>query len=242
MAPADLPAAVPAVAGADRGAGSALGPDETQTWLEAAAVPYIRSQTAGDPEQAARAAEELGWPVALKAVAPGLVHKTEAGGVVLDLGDAAAVEAAAKAMAVSVSDATGITPESVRFEVQQMAGQGVEVILGTMPDTTWGPVVMIGAGGIHAETTGDVVWELPPISPARAAELLRRLRIWPVLNGARNQPRADVDALIELVATFSRAVANAGEAVVAVDLNPVLVAAEGGGVRAVDATILQTES
>jgi acyl-CoA synthetase (NDP forming) len=242
MAPSDLPTAVPAFAGADKGAGSALGPDETRAWLEAAGVPYVRSQTVDDPEHAARAAEELGWPVVLKAVASGLVHKTEAGGVVLDLGDAVAVEAAAKAMAVSVSDAIGITPESVRFEVQQMIGEGVEVILGTMPDTTWGPVVMIGAGGIHAETTGDVVWELPPISPARAAELLRRLRIWPVLDGARNQQRADVDALIELVVTFSHAVADAGESLAAVDLNPVLVAREGAGVRAVDAAILQTES
>lgn len=244
LAPAEPPTAVPALAGADQGAGVALGPDETRDWLEAAGVPYVRSRTVDDPEQAARAAEELGWPVVLKAVAPGLVHKTEAGGVVLDLGDPAAVQAAAKAMTVSVSDAIGIAPEAVRFEVQQMVGAGVEVILGTMPDPTWGPVVMIGAGGIHAETTGDVVWDLPPIAPARAHELLHRLRIWPVLDGARNQPRTDVDALVDLVVTFSRTVAEAGDSLVAVDLNPVLVAHEGSGVRAVDAAILRagTES
>jgi succinyl-CoA synthetase beta subunit len=239
--PVELPGAVPETAGAVSEADTALGPDATRDWLEAAGVPYVRSRTVDDAPQAKAAAEELGWPVVLKAVAPGLVHKTEAGGVVLDLGDGAAVEAAVKAMAVSVPAATGLAPESVRYEVQQMVGDGVEMIVGAVPDPTWGPVLMVGAGGIHAETTGDVVWDLPPLSPARAGELLRRLRIWPVLDGARNQRRADVGALTRLVVAFGKAVAEAGDSLGAVDLNPVLVGGEGAGVHAVDAAILRVD-
>jgi ATP-grasp domain len=116
-------------------------------------------------------------------------------------------------MAISVSQATGLGPEQVHFEVQQMVGEGVEIIVGAVPDPTWGPVVMIGAGGVHAETTGDVVWDLPPLTAARADELLRRLRVWPVLDGVRNQPRRDTAALAVLVVAFSEAVARAGASI-----------------------------
>jgi acyl-CoA synthetase (NDP forming) len=230
----DPPTAVPAHA-ARPAELSALDPAATREWLDAAGVSYVSSRVAENPAAAARAAEELGWPVVLKAVAPGLVHKTEAGGVALDLGDAESVEAAAKAMAVSVSEAVGVPPDAVRFEVQRMLGDGVEVIVGSVPDPTWGPVVLIGAGGIHAESAGDAVWDLPPISPARAEELVRRLRIWPALDGARNTPRTDVAALADLVSRFSEAVAATGGTV---DLNPVLVGREGTGAHAVDAAIL----
>lgn len=236
------PTAVPDVATTGEApALSTLGPDATRAWLDTAGVPYVPSRTVDDPADAARIAGELGWPVVLKAVAPGLVHKTEMGGVALNLADAETVETAAKTMAVSVSDALGVPPEAVRFEVQRMLGDGVEVIVGAVPDPTWGPMILLGAGGIHAETAGDSVWDLPPISPARAKELLRRLRIWPVLDGARNTPRADVTALAELVAAFSTAVASGGSpggSVGAVDLNPVLVGREGMGAYAVDAAIL----
>lgn len=233
--PVDPPGAVPDRASTGTAELTALDQDATRAWLDAAGVPFVPSRTADDPAAAARAAAELGWPVVLKAVAPGLVHKTEAGGVALDLRDADVVEQAAKAMAVSVGAATGLAPDAVRFEVQRMLGDGVEVIVGSLPDPTWGPVVLVGAGGIHAESAGDTVWDLPPISPRRAEELLRRLRIWPALDGARNTPRADVLALAELVARFADAVVAVGGAV---DLNPVLVGREGAGAHAVDAAVL----
>lgn len=238
----ERPDAVPVLAGQEPGASVELGPEETRDWLDAAGVPFVRSATVDDGVAAVRAAEELGWPVVLKAVAPGLVHKSEAGGVALGLTDAAQLEAAAKVMSVSVSEAIGVAPEAVRFELQQMVSDGHEMIVGMVPDPTWGPVIMIGAGGIHAETMGDVVWDLPPISAERATSLLRRLRVWPVLTGARNQAAADVGALAELVASFSAAVADDSGSLAAVDLNPVLVARQGSGVRAVDAAILRTTS
>jgi hypothetical protein len=127
----------------------------------------------------------------------------------------------------------------VRFEVQRMLGEGVEVIVGSVPDPTWGPLVLVGAGGIHAESSGDAVFDLPPISPSRAAELLRRLRIWPVLDGARNLPRADVAALAELISRFGDAAATTNGPI---DLNPVLVGRDGAGAHAVDAAILAPDS
>jgi acetate---CoA ligase (ADP-forming) len=233
--PVALPTAVPALAASAEPELTALGPDELADWLARAGVPYVPSRVADDPAAAARAAAELGWPVVLKAIAPGLVHKTEAGGVALDLADPESVEAAAKAMAVSVGDALDLAPEQVRFEVQRMLGDGVEVIVGAVPDPTWGPVVLVGAGGIHAETEADTACDLPPISPERAEQLLRRLRLWPVLDGARNRPPADVAALAELVSRFSEAAATAAGPV---DLNPVLVGRAGTGAHAVDAAVL----
>lgn len=234
-----MPSAVPELATTEAAPTlSALDPEAARAWLGTAGVPFVPSRTVDDPGAAARVAEELGWPVVLKAVAPGLVHKTEAGGVALGLADAEAVETAATEMALTVSEAVRISPDAVRFEVQRMLGDGVEVIVGAVPDPTWGPMILLGAGGIHAETAGDTVWDLPPISPARARELLRRLRIWPVLAGARNTPRADVTALADLVAAFSEAVTSDDLPVGAVDLNPVLVGREGMGVYAVDAAVL----
>jgi acetate---CoA ligase (ADP-forming) len=239
---AEDPGAVPEFAATSATTSTALDSKDTVAWLASAGVPYVRSVTVRTSQDAAYAAEKIGWPVVLKAVAPGLVHKSEAGGVALDLSDSAEVEAAAKAMAVSVADAVGIAPESVDFEVQEMVSAGVEMIVGVTPDSTWGPVMLIGAGGIHAETTGDVVWDLPPVSQARARDLLQRLRIWPVLDGARNKPPADVDALVDLIVAFGKAVAAEGPALAAVDLNPVVVAPVGSGVRAVDAAIMRPDA
>ena len=236
------PAAVPELAATGAIGSEALPPAETVQWLRNAGIPYVRSETVDTPQDAGRIADEIGYPVVLKAVAPGLVHKSEAGGVVLDLTDAGAVEAEAKTMAVSVSDATGIAPEAVRFEVQEMVSSGTEMIVGMTPDPTWGPVLLVGAGGIHAETNGDVVWDMPPISTDRAREILRRLRIWPVLNGARNTEPRDVDALVNLITTFSEAVVAQAANLAAVDLNPVVVAPTGSGARAVDAAILRTSA
>lgn len=238
----ERPGAVPETAGRDRGPAAELDADALRAWLDRAGVPFVRSATVDDPQAAVRVAEELGWPVVLKAVAPGLVHKSEVGGVVVGLEDPASLDAAAKSMTVSVSEALGLSPVDIRFEVQQMVTEGHEVIVGMVPDPTWGPVIMLGAGGIHAETTGDVVWDLPPISPERTVDLVRRLRIGPVLEGSRNQPRADIEALAEVVSAFSRTVAAEGDHLAAVDLNPVLVAREGLGVRAVDAAVLQFTS
>jgi acyl-CoA synthetase (NDP forming) len=237
----DEPVAVPELA-ATAGAGQphALDPAATADWLATAGVPFVRSAIVDTPAEAAGTAEEFGWPVVLKAVAPGLVHKSEAGGVALGLSDAAEVEAAAKTMAVSVADAVGIAPEDVRFEVQEMVPAGTEMIVGMTPDPTWGPVVLVGAGGIYAETTGDVVWDLPPISAERATELLRRLRMWPVLDGARGQAPGDVAALVDMITSFSDAVARDGAVLAGVDLNPVVVAPSGSGVRAVDASVLRS--
>ncbi|MGW5432774.1 acetate--CoA ligase family protein [Streptomyces sp. NPDC004059] len=237
--PVTPPCAVPALAGGQQGEAVSLGVEEARNWLQGAGIPYIRSETVDTADEAGRAAKGLGFPVVLKAVAPGLVHKSEAGGVALGLTDPQAVEEAAKAMAVSVAAATGLPPERVGFEVQRMADEGVEIIVGAVPDPTWGPVIMVGAGGIHAETTGDVVWDLPPITAERAGELLRRLRVWPVLDGARGRPRADTAALVDVVVAFSEAVARDAAALGGVDLNPVVVGPEGTGAHAVDAAVLR---
>jgi acetate---CoA ligase (ADP-forming) len=238
----ERPTAVPTRAGVELTSREPLGPVAASEWLTAAGVDVARNGTARTPGTAAKTAADIGWPVVLKAQVPGLVHKSEVGGVVLDLGDVAAVEAAAEAMSIRVAEAMDISPSDVGFELQRMISSGTELILGMVPDPTWGPVVMLGAGGIYAETLGDVVWDLPPISPGRARTLLSRLRIWPILNGVRNQPPADIEAVIDTVVSFSAAIAAAGSQLAAVDVNPVVVSHSGTGLTAVDAVIIPSTS
>jgi acetate---CoA ligase (ADP-forming) len=152
---------------------------------------------ADTPEEAAAA--ELGGPVALKAVAPGLVHKTEAGAVRLGIDGAEAVRAMATEMAETVA-ARGF-PEG--FLVQRMVPDGVELLVGVVHDASFGPVVACGAGGTAVELLKDVAVRITPLTDRDAAEMIRSLQAFPLLDGYRGAPRADVAALEELLLRVS---------------------------------------
>ena len=171
-------------------------------------------------DEAAAAATELGYPVALKAGAPELVHKTDVGGVALRLPDAAAVRAAYAAMADRLGADMG------GGVVQRMAAPGVETIVGVTQDPSFGPLVLFGYGGVAAELLADRTLRLVPMTDVDAAEVVRSLRSSPLLFGYRGQPAVDVAALEDLllrVATLADVVPEVSE----MDLNPVIVSEHG---------------
>ncbi len=210
--------------------GGWLRPDEVATLLDCYGVPLAPWRIAPTPADAQAAAGELGVPVALKAIAPGLLHKTEAGAVRLDL-EGTAVAAAAEEMIGSMREA-GLELEG--FLVQAMVSGGVEMIVGVVGDPLFGPLIACGAGGTTAELTRDVAVRLSPLADRDAAEMVRDLATFPLLDGFRGAPKADVPAL-EAVLLRVGALVDAHPGVAEMDLNPVKVSPHGATV--VDARV-----
>jgi acetyl coenzyme A synthetase (ADP forming)-like protein len=200
-----------------------LAPDEVASLLGCYGLPLAEWRLAGTAEEAGTAAEELGGPVALKAVAPLLLHKTEARGVRLGLAGAEQVRAAAEEMAAAVA-AAGHTLE--RFLVQRMVGDGVELLVGVVNDASFGPVVACGAGGTAVELLNDVAVRITPLTDRDAAEMVRSLATFPLLDGYRGAPKADVAALEDLLLRVS-ALVEAHPQVAELDCNPVKVLPHG---------------
>ena len=169
-----------------------LRPDEVAQICACYGLPLIEQRVVSNAEEAAEAAAELGGDIALKAIAPGLVHKTEAGAVRLRLHGPEAVRAAAREMGERLS-AHGHSPSG--FVVQKMAPRGVEMLVGVVHDPQFGPVVACGAGGVQVELLKDVSVRLSPLSNEDAAEMVRELKTYPLLTGFRGSPPADVAAL-----------------------------------------------
>ena len=182
--------------------------------LAAAGVPFVPALLVHDSDEAVAAARELGYPVALKAV--GLLHKSDAGGVALGLKDEAALRAACAAMVARLG------PRAMTVEVMAPLGDGVEVIVGCRRDPRFGPVVLVGLGGVHAEILGDTVVALAPVDTADAERLLDGLRGASLLRGARGRPPLAVAAAAQAAAALSRFAASHPE-VEEVEVNPLLV-------------------
>lgn len=173
------------------------------------------------------AAATVGYPVALKTAAPGLNHKTDADGVRLGLPDAAALAAAYAEMAARLG------PEAL---VMRMAPRGVEIAFGMVQDGQFGPFVVVAAGGVWIEALADRAVALPPIAPEAAGEMIAGLRVSRLLDGGRGVPLADRAALVGALARFSLLVAELGELIAEMDVNPLVAGAEG--VWAVDALVV----
>jgi acetate---CoA ligase (ADP-forming) len=210
-----------------------LAPDEVALLLDCYGLPLAPWRLASTPEAAAAAAGELGGPVAVKAVAPGLIHKTEAGAVRLGLAGAERVRAAAAAMADGVA-AAGHQVE--RFLVQRMVPAGVEMLVGVVHDPSFGPVVACGAGGTAVELLRDVQVRITPLTDADASAMVRSLVTFPLLDGYRGAPPTDVPALEDLLLRVG-ALVEAHPEVAELDLNPVMVRPRGEGAVVVDARV-----
>ncbi|MDA0302470.1 MAG: acetate--CoA ligase family protein, partial [Chloroflexi bacterium] len=194
-------------------------------------IPTPAQRVATDARASAAAAGEVGFPVALKVLSADASHKTDVGGVVLGLRDGEAVAAAYNDLSARMG-ALGIAMDGVL--VQQMAGQGLELVVGAATDPTFGKVVMFGVGGVLIETTRDVTFGLAPVNLARAHEMLGEIQATALLDGVRGQPPVDRAALAELIVAVSRLVADTPE-LAEVDLNPVI--ANASGVCAVDVRV-----
>jgi acetyl coenzyme A synthetase (ADP forming)-like protein len=227
----DEAAALLATAMAETPAPAWLPPDQVAALLGCYGIAMASWRLADTPEQAAAAAVELGGPVALKAVAPGLVHKTEARAVRLELSDADQVQTAAEEMTATVA-AAGYAVEG--FLVQRMVPDGVELLVGVVLDPSFGPVIACGAGGTAVELLKDVAVRLTPLTDRDAAEMVRSLATFPLLDGYRGAAKTDIAALEELLLRVG-ALVEAHPQVAELDLNPVRALADG--VVVVDARV-----
>ncbi len=191
--------------------------------------------------EAVAAAEVIGGAVALKVQSPDVLHKTEAGAVALNLRSAEIVRAGyEKVLANARSHAANARILGVL--VQPMAPPGREVILGVKRDATFGPLLMVGLGGVHVEVLKDVALAPVPLADREARELLARLKGAPLLEAHRGAPPADVDALAELMVRLAQFAADHADTIAEIDLNPVLVHERGKGLSVVDALIVKVPS
>jgi acyl-CoA synthetase (NDP forming) len=198
--------------------------------LARAGIPFIAAREVRTPEEAVTAAGDLGYPVALKAL--GRLHKSDAGGVALALGDQAALERAVADMEHRLHPPA--------YSVERMADldAGIELIIGARWDPRFGALVMVGAGGINAETLHDVAVALAPIDHAQALDLIRRLRVAALLAGARGRPPLDIEAAAAALLVLSEVAAEHPE-IADLEINPLLVTPEGA--IALDARALARE-
>jgi len=195
------------------------------------------ARLARSADDAVSAAAALGWPVALKVQSPQIPHKTEAGGVSLNLGDEASLRAA---YARIVAAASGIADAEIRgVLVQKMAAPGIEMIAGIISDADFGPMVMCGAGGLYAELTRDVAFAPAPLSSAQAGAMIAKVKAATLLDGVRGAAPADRAAFADLLVRLSRLAWDARDRIAEIDLNPVIV--HHKGLAIVDALIVQKE-
>jgi len=219
---------------AGTGEARALDEQESKALLADFGIPVVEERRAADAAAAATAAAELGFPVVLKACAAGLAHKTELGLVCLNLGDAAAVTAAAGDLLARVPDATRTA--GVDFLVQRQVAGHRELLLGLSRDPQFGPCVSFGLGGVLTEALEDVVFRVAPIEPADAEEMLDEIRGAKLLGPFRGEAAADRTALVQALLGLSRLGLERDD-VREVDVNPMIITAEGRPV-AVDALVL----
>jgi acetyl coenzyme A synthetase (ADP forming)-like protein len=219
-----------------RGEGSWLTAEEVDRLLGCYGLKMARSERATTPDEAGEAAARIGAAVALKAFGPDIVHKTDVGAVRLGLSGPHATREAAEEMAERIR-AAGLTVEG--FVVQEMVDEGVEMLVGVAHDPLFGPVVACSAGGTTVELVRDVSVRVTPITDLDASEMVRSLRTFPLLDGFRGAPKADVGALEEVILRVGTLV-DAHPSIAEMDCNPVIVLPRGAVI--VDARVRVQEA
>lgn len=224
---------------ADRADGEPTGrwldPDEVRDVLAAYGLRSPRAIIARDEHEAARAAESIGRPVAVKLVSPTITHKTDVGGVVLGVESPAATAEAFRAIHGRLAE-RGQANEMAGVLVQEMLPRGVETFVGVTQDPSFGPLIGFGLGGVNVEIMRDVVFRVHPITDIDAHDMIDQVRGVKLLDGYRGTPPADREALIDAILRVSRMVGDLPE-LLEMDINPLLAMAPGQGVVVVDARI-----
>jgi acetyltransferase len=196
-------------------------------------LPFRVAKTASD---AARAAEEIGFPVALKIYSPDIVHKMDVGGVKLNLNNASAVKDAFETMMASIKKAQ---PEAkiLGINVQKMAPAGRETIIGLKRDQAFGPVIMFGLGGTFVEIFKDVSFRAAPLDAYAVSTMVREIRSFPILDGARGGKKCDVAKIEECILRLAQLALDFPQ-IKELDMNPVIVGEEGKGAFVADARVM----
>jgi acyl-CoA synthetase (NDP forming) len=218
----------------ERGVGW-LTTEETRALLQAFRLPVAAGGIARTAEEAAALARRIGFPVAVKLASHQIVHKTEIGGVLLNLEGEAAVRRAFKAIHERLAKESNVEAmEGVL--VQPMVSGGTECIVGMTLDPLFGPLLAFGLGGIHVEILGDVCLRVTPLTDRDAGEMIRSIRGYRLFEGFRGHPPADIAAIQEVLLRVSRLVEAIPE-ICELDLNPVFALPPGEGCRIADARI-----
>ena len=214
---------------------SMLSEPEAKIMLAAYGIPVVDTRIADTPEQAMSQAQAIGFPIAIKILSPEISHKTDVGGVALDLETPEAVLAAARAMQKRLRE---LRPDATLrgFVVQAMArrADAQELIIGVTTDPVFGPVILFGQGGIAVEVIDDNTIGLPPLNMVLARDMISRTRVARLLAGYRNKPAADIDAICHVLIRVAHLVSDMPE-IVELDINPLL--ADARGVLALDARV-----
>lgn len=197
-------------------------------------IPVTKFKVATDEKEAVRFANEIGYPVVLKIVSPDVVHKSDAGGVMINLKNAAEASDAYRKIMENVKKFNN-EAKIVGVLVQEMAPPSTEVIVGAIKDPQFGQTVMFGLGGIFVEVLKDVNFRIAPLTSDDAKEMITELKAYPLLKGFRNTPPADIEALVSIICNTSKLVMDNPQ-IKELDLNPVI--AYQKGAKVVDARII----
>jgi acyl-CoA synthetase (NDP forming) len=216
---------------------SDLTPDNLNAKLAAYGIHAPKQTLAKNPQEAAKLAAEMGFPVVLKIRSPDILHKTEAGGVALDLRDGASVEAAAQ----KILDSAHAYKADARIEgveVHEMVTGGVEAIVGAREDALYGPMLLVGSGGVLVELLEDVSLGMLPLNEKQIAERISGLKLAKLLAGYRGRPAADAAALAKAAEGLGRFFLDHREKIADIEINPLVAREAGKGVVALDIRVL----
>ncbi|MDJ0960253.1 MAG: GNAT family N-acetyltransferase [Acidimicrobiia bacterium] len=209
--------------------GGWLDPAEVDAVLAASGLPLPESGVVATEDEAVGLASSIGAPVVLKVIAPSALHKSDVGGVVLDVEGDAAVRDAYRQVTSAVPDPEGVL-------VQEYVGGGHEVLIGMTEDPVFGPLIVFGLGGVFVELVGDVAFRIHPLTDSEATDMIRDVKTAQLLDGYRGGDAGDLDALRDALLRVSMLVEYAPE-IVEMDMNPVKVHEPGAGINVVDARI-----
>jgi acetyltransferase len=212
--------------------------NEGQAVMRAAGILIPQSKIAHSLNEAVRAAEEIGYPVVMKVVSRDILHKSDAGGVALDLMDKNEVIDAYQAI---LRNCRAYKAEAAidGVEVSEMVKMGTETIVGARRDSTFGPIIMFGLGGIYVEVMKDVAFRALPINPKEVMSMVKQIRAYPLLLGVRGEEKKDVDSVVDSIIKVGTIIQKC-KRISDIEINPLVVYENGKGVKAVDVRILIT--
>jgi acetyl-CoA synthetase (ADP-forming) len=214
----------------------ALTETESKEVILSYGIPVTRLYEAKNAVEAGKYAESVGYPIVCKIISPDILHKTDAGGVKLNLKSRAEVE---RAFEEIVANARRYKPDARIWgvTVQEMAPEGRQVIVGMTKDPQFGPALMFGLGGVFVEVLKDVSFRIAPLTRLDAAEMIKEIKGYPILGAFRGQQPADIDALVDIILKTSQMVTDLKE-IAELDLNPIFVYEAGKGAKTVDARVV----
>jgi acetate---CoA ligase (ADP-forming) len=210
---------------------------EAKDVFSAYGLPVAVTKLAKTEDEAVALANKVGFPIVMKIVSPEILHKSDAGGVKVNIKDEAGIREQYKTI-LKNAKAYKADANIHGIAVQEMAPWGTETILGSINDHTFGPTMMFGLGGIFVEVLKDVTFRVTPVSASQAKHMVADIRGAAILAGARGESPRDRDALAEVICKYSNLILDLKDEISESDANPVLVYAEGQGVKVVDARVI----